>query len=325
VYKTRDSLESQIYPVARIIKDFTSSSTELFVDDARFFNYEEDASATIIESVGGLIVYDTGYSTGSMTATINTTTGRVTGLTIVNAGSGYTGVSTTVSITSPRNIGVGIGTTATATVTITNGRLTTPITITNPGLGYTIAPKVLVPTPAPLKERVRNISVIEGFAGIVTGITTTSGTGGHPLALKLNLKITSGDFSSLQVGYPIYVTETNVGRGVTSVDSGDASPVGVGTTFLNNIYYVHSITRFATNAEIITNIRSNSNITGITTSGSFVGRFSWGKLSPLVRGSVAIGVSVSGLRVDSGLSTFPSIERRDYGLRSTGSLRKLLD
>jgi hypothetical protein len=325
IYKTRDSLESQIYPVARIIKDFTPASTELFVDDARFFNYEEDASATIIESVGGLIVYDTGYSTGSMTASINVTNTRVTGLTIVNAGSGYVGNTTTVSITRPRNLGVGIGTTATATVTITNGRLTTPITITNPGLGYTVAPKVLVPTPAPLKERVRNISVIEGFAGIITGISTTTGTGGHSLSLKLNLKISSGDFSSLQVGYPICVTDTNVGRGVTSVDSGDASPVGVGTTFLNNIYYVHSITRAATNAEIITNIGSNSNITGLTTSGSFVGRFSWGKLSPIIRGSVAIGVTVSGLRVDSGLSTFPSIERRDYGLRSTGSLRKLLD
>ena len=40
VYKTRDSIESLVYPTAKVIKNFSNTNTEIFVDNAEFFNYD---------------------------------------------------------------------------------------------------------------------------------------------------------------------------------------------------------------------------------------------------------------------------------------------
>jgi hypothetical protein len=141
------------------------------------------------------------------------------------------------------------------------------------------------------------------------------------LALKFNLKNPGSNFTGLEVGYPIYINETSVGYGITSVDSNDGAVVGVGTTFLDNVYYIHSITKSTENAEIITNIDSGSVIVGIASTGDLIGRFSWGRLSGFNRGLDPISIGVTGNTI-SGLSTFPSIQRREFGLRSNGSLRK---
>ena len=320
VYKSRDSIEAQVYPTARIIKDVSASDTQIFVDDAQFFNYEENESSITIESVGGMIVPQTDLETAKVSATIGAG-GTIASLTIVSGGSGYTGVSTIISFPSPGATGVGIGTTASATIGIVNGSLASPITITNPGYGYTQNPVVLVSSPKLSKENITNITTVEGFTGIITGITTTTGTGGHPLALKFNLKNPGSNFTGLEVGYPIYINETSVGYGITSVDSDNSAVVGVGTTFLDNVYYIHSITKSTENAEIVTNIDSNSNVVGIETSGDIIGRFSWGRLSGFNRGLSPISIGVTGNTI-SGLSTFPTIQRREFGLRSNGSLRK---
>ena len=66
-------------------------------------------------------------------------------------------------------------------------------------------------------------------------------------------------------------------------------------------------------------------VTGIDTSvglGTAIGGFSWGRLSGFTRGENPISIGVTGLTIDSGLTTYPSIQRRDFGLRDTGSLRK---
>ena len=324
ISKSRDSIEAQVYPTAKIIKDISSSDTEIFVDDAQFFNYEENESALVISSVDALIIESVDPVSAAVTAVVSAA-GTIQSLDIVNAGSGYTGSSIEVKIASPKYISVGIGSTATATITVTNGSLTTPVTITNPGLGYSLTnqPKVIVPFPAPTYENVTTITTVEGFSGIVTGISTTSGTGGNPLALKFFLNTNS--FVGLTTGYPIYILDTTVGNGVTSIDGGDSSVVGVGTTFLDNIYYVHNITTFGGNGEIVTNIKSDSSVVGIATTGSSsspLGRFSWGKLSGITRSTSPTSIGVTGLTINSGLTTFPVIQRRGYGLRDTGSLRK---
>ena len=132
VFKTRDSLESQVYPTSKIIGDLSTSDTELFVDNSRFFNYEEDNSALVVSSVGGLIVGAGEPVSAAFTATVSIG-GTIQALTITNGGSGYVGSTTSISISAPQSIGIGIGTTATATATITNGVIT-GTTITNPGL-----------------------------------------------------------------------------------------------------------------------------------------------------------------------------------------------
>ena len=65
---------------------------------------------------------------------------------------------------------------------------------------------------------------------------------------------------------------------------------------------------------------------GMTTS---LGSINWGRLygNNLNRSENPISIGVTGLTVDAGLSTFPTIQRKNYvetsvrGLRSTGSIR----
>ena len=327
VFKTRDSLESQVYPTSRIIGDLTTTSSELFVDNSRFFNYEEDNSSLVVASVGGLIVDSTEPVSAAFTATVSIG-GTIQSLSITNGGSGYIGATTSISISAPQAIGIGIGTTATATATITNGVITST-NITNPGFGYTSSaiPQVLIQLPRPVKEDIDQISTIEGYDGDIIGIGVTDGIGGHPLALKFTL---SPDFvnnasstaSQLKVGYPILIFGTKVGHGVTSVNSGNSAVVATGTTCLDNIYIVND---YNSAVGIITcNIMSGVNTSGINGAsvGFGTGGFSWGRLSGFTRGLNPISIGVTGLTVDSGLTTYPSIQRRDFGLRDTGSLRK---
>ena len=65
------------------------------------------------------------------------------------------------------------------------------------------------------------------------------------------------------------------------------------------------------------------NTSGIhTMGGTNVGRLSWGRLAGFTRNNSPLGAAVSGYTVNPGLTTFPTIQRRGYGLRDTGSLRK---
>lgn len=75
---------------------------------------------------------------------------------------------------------------------------------------------------------------------------------------------------------------------------------------------------------ITCNISSSSNIVGIATTGIIsnpVGRFSWGKIGGFSRSSSPISIGISHYTI-SGLTTYPSIQRRGSGLRKTGALQK---
>ena len=176
VSKSRDSLESLVYPTSKIIGDLSTTDNELFVDNARFFNYEEDFSSLVVSSVGGLIVGAIEPTSASITASVSI--GGTVALAIVSGGSGYVGSTTSISISAPHAIGVGIGTTAIATATITNGVIT-GTTITNAGFGYTstAVPQVIVQLPRAIKEDIDGIATVEGYDGIISGIGVTDGVG----------------------------------------------------------------------------------------------------------------------------------------------------
>jgi len=329
VYKSRDSLESRVYPTAKIIYDLNSSDSEVFVDDAQFFNYEENEGSGVISSVNALIVNGNDPVSAAITAVVSAA-GTISALTINNAGSGYSGATIQIKISSPKEIGVGVGTTATATVSIVNGSISSPV-ITNPGFGYSILtpPQVIVPLPSPSVESIIGITNVQGFSGIITGITTTTGVG-TDLAYQFNLQVfspTTFVSTGLQTGYPIYIYDTTVGNGVTSIDNSDSEIVGIGTTFADNVYKIHSFTSVgSTNASIICNVQSNSVISGISTFGYVqIGKFSWGKLSGFSRSSSPISIGVTANTIDVGLSTFPTIQRRGYGFRDSGALKKNLE
>ena len=328
-YKSRNSIEALIYPTARIIKKFITTDTQLFVDNADFFKYEQNLTGITIPSFDGLIVNGGSSNpvSAAITATVSTA-GTIRALTIVSPGSGYIGNSITVKISKPWAIGVGIGTTATATVTVSNGSLTTPITITNPGFGYSIAnpPQVITPLPSPSSELISGISVVQGFAGIITGIGTTTGTLGNPLAINFYLNVSSSTPfpSGLSTGYPIFIYNTSVGSGVTSIDTNNNSIVGIGTSHLDNVYYIHNFNYNPlnnVNAVITCNVNSSTSIVGIVTTGNYLGSFSWGSLSGFTRSSSPISIAVTGSTVDVGLTTFATIQRRNYGIRNSGGLK----
>jgi hypothetical protein len=237
VYKTRDSIESLVYPTAKIIKDFSTTDDQIFVDNAEFFEYDNP------EPFSALIV---------------------------------NGISTTA-----------------------NGAVELISNI--------------------------NISQVNGFSGIITGITTTTGSGGNPLALTFYLNSLS--FAGLSTGYPIYIFDTRVGNGVTSIDTSNSAVVGIGTTFVDNIYYIHQFSTIDTVGIITCNIISTTSTIGISSSGNTsnpVGKYSWGRMSGFSRSSSPISVGVTGNTVDVGLSTFATIQRRGVGIRQTGALPKLL-
>jgi hypothetical protein len=237
VYKTRDSIESLIYPTAKIIKDFLITDDQIFVDNAEFFEYDNP------EPFSSLIVN-------------------------------------------------GISTTASGAV-----------------------------------ELISNINVanVNGFSGIITGITTTTGSGGNPLALRFYLN--SPSFAGLSTGYPIYIFDTRVGRGVTSINTSNSAVVGIGTTFVDNIYYIHQLSNVGTVGIITCNILSTTSVVGLASTGNVsnpIGKFSWGRMSGFTRSSSPISIGVTGNTVDVGLTTFATIQRRGIGIRQTGALPKLL-
>jgi len=258
VSKSRDVLEPLIFPTARIIKDVSVSDTEVFVDNAELFEYEDKVNAA---SVG------TPYDDGSTPCDAL----------VVN------GIST---------------------------------------VGYSTG----------LVEKITGFNAINGSSGIITGITTSTGSGSNPLAIVFSITDTNSTLSGLSTGYPIYIHDTNVGNGVTSINSSDSEVVGIGTTCLDNIYYVSDVS----SSQLITgvylgivtcNVHSNTNIVGIATTGSspnnIVGRYSWGRLSGGTRSSSPISIGVTG-NIVSGLSTYPTIQRRGgINIRKTGALPKI--
>ena len=326
VYKSRNSIETLVYPSARIIKDISTTDNAIYVDDAQFFNYEEnESSINILDQVSGLILPSVDPVGAAVTATINAA-GQVSGFTITNGGSGYASAPT-IKVSNP----VGGGITATGnTVINANGTviLTSPVTV---GSGYTSTnpPQCIIELPPFPKEVVASIETIEGFSGIVTGITTTT-VGVSTLGLKFFLNKPASNWGNLSAGDPIYIYDTTIGAGVTSLATSgiDGNVVGIGISFFDNIYHIQSITSSGTNAEIITNIHSNagSSVSGISSLGSVeMGKFSWGKLSTVTRSSTPISIGVTGLTVGlataSGISTFPTIQRRNYGINNGGALK----
>ena len=335
ISKVRDSIEPQIYPTAKIISDITTSTTSIFVDNAKFFDIEGTASADGFDAkiISGAPLPLVGITT--LTATVSTA-GTVSGLTITGGGSGYTSAPT-ISIASP-SVGVGtfiqsdgsvgVATTATATVTITNGVID-GFAITNPGLGYTIAPQVLVRPSAVVSEGITSVTSVTGFSGIVTGIKNVTNSVTGKLAIEFNLQRTDAitNYTGLVVNTPIFISKTSVGTGATSFNETGISTVGIGSEFLDNVYVVHAISNVGIAGSIVCNVEPSTNVTGIVTLTGFNnGDFSWGKLSSLNRSSTPISIGVTGLTVDSGLSTFPTIQRSggSYTLRQTGALPKII-
>ena len=339
ISKKRISLEPLILPTAKVINDVTTSDTTFFVDNAHLFDYEATPSAPQPQFSAIIVSNEGNQSIPTATATINTTETTVTSIS-VTGGSGYTSVPS-VSISAPPEIGVGIGTTATATATISNGTVDT-ITVTEVGLGYTKPPIVLIEPPNYTEEILScptgsGINV-KSTSGIITGIgtTTISSISGSPLGIKFfAMSFNASEFEPIDnnyIGKPIYVYDTAVGTGLTSMDNTNTNTVGIGTTFVDNIYQVAEITFEGSQPNVLgiitCIIKSDTDTVGIASTGETnkhpVGYYSVGEISGFDRSSSPISIDVNGLTVDVGLTTFPTLQRRggpgDDTWKQTGGL-----
>ncbi len=341
--KSRPSIEPQIYPTAKIIGDLsvisgTNSANSIFVDEVESFIYEDDVYGLSAFEFDALITSGE-INVGASATAIVSAAGTIS-IDITNSGSGYLSAPS-ISIRSPIGSGttIGIGSTAFATTTITNGSVT-DTQLSAVGFGYTHSnpPEVIIELPPFQTEKVTSFDEVEGFTGIITGITTTTTNSGTQAALKFFFRATKTVQPRLQVGYPVFIRDTSVGHGVTSVDGHNSSIVGIGTTFLDNIYKVAAISSGGgEDGEIICNVENGSNIVGIATTGfhfpagittsTSLGRLSWGRMYDGVRSSNPISIGVTGLTVNTGLTSFPTIQRKNYdptshrGLRSSGAIR----
>jgi hypothetical protein len=317
VSKARRILEPRVYPTAKVIGDIDANSTNIFVDEVRHFFLEEELYGETIQAINGLVMDPSVGIVGAEATVTVSAGGTISAVTITNSGSGYKGTE---------NISVsGIGTSAELSLVVSNGSVT-GVNIVNPGIGYDSAkpPNVLIGVPAGLTEEFRQIQLFEGFAGIITGITTSAGTGGHPIALNFFFRSDISDANDLNPGYPVLIQGTTIGEGVTSVESGTAI-IGIGQTFLDNVYYVNSKFNVGPICDITCNVLESDGpsletIVGTGITGDYLGRMSWGRLFNYGQRVSPKDFTVSGHTVDVGLSTFPTIQRRGYGFFNNGSI-----
>jgi hypothetical protein len=334
VSKSRVSLEPRITPTAKIISDFSTTDSQFFIDTpGAFFNYEQEVNALYNIRISS---EEPNPVSAAITATVSAA-GTISNLTIVSGGSGYTSAPTVHIQAPPTQIGIGIGTIATATLTINNGSVN-GFTITNPGLGYSQInpPQSIVSLPDILnREIVTGVSSIRGNKGVITGIGTTIVSGNLGIAFTaVIVNKRNYDVTVFAPGNPVYIYNTEIGDGVTSINNGDSEIVGVGTTCVDNIYIIKEFSVISGEAPnpvtgIITcRILSTTDTTKIPETVGFttdpIGRFSVGLIlgAGIQRSSKPLSIGVTGFTINSGLTTFPTVQRfgGDQTFFNTGSI-----
>jgi hypothetical protein len=297
ISKDRSLYEPLIYPFAYLIKSVGIESSIIYVDNVRpFFNpiNENNVSLNFQNNIE-LISQDS--KVGAVATSIVSSGGTISSIVISDGGVGYT-TTPVVLISQP----IGFGTTSTentalAVATISGGILT-GISVTFGGGGYisTIPPQVFIQPPIFVYEN-NSVSSYEGDFGIISGISTISvGVASTGLVFDLlippnsvlrNSLITGiTTISGIQTGYYFIIYDSNVGNGVTSLNSSGLT-VGIGTTFLDNVYQVSAVSIAQTStigfgntyvAKVIVSVSNYNGLSGIGYS-NFYGQFSWGKIN----------------------------------------------
>ena len=330
VTKDRPHYEPLIYPNTNIIQSVGVGSTVIFVSNIRTFfdsskeNYSGQTDIRII-SQDSLV--------GASATAFVSAAGTVTSFDITNPGVGYT-IAPSVSITTPVGYTTSQGARATATIsgvgtvnaiTVSYGGTTTGFAYTN-----TAAPSILIgePKSAASIETINDVSYSGDF-GIISGISTTSvGVASTGIVFDLLLPKdslfrnaatvgTAITVSGITTGYYFTVFNSNVGASVTSLYQ-DGTVVGIGTSFLDNVYEVAQVSIAQTMgigigltyvAQVTVSVQDYNGLTGLGYS-EFFGEYSWGRIATAPRGKARTFTSYAG-NGDGlvGITTSPIIER----------------
>ncbi len=314
ITKDRPHYEPLIYPNTNIIQSVGVGSTVIYVSNIRTFfdsskeNYTGQTDIRII-SQDSLV--------GASATSFVSVAGTVTSFDITNPGVGYT-IAPTVSIVTP--IGLTTSQGARATATISGVGTVNAITVsyggTTSGFAYTstAAPAVLIGEPKSVTsiETIENVSYSGDF-GIISGISTTSvGVASTGIVFDLLLPkeslfrnaATVGSaltVSGISTGYYFTVFNSNVGASVTSLYQ-DGTVVGIGTSFLDNIYEVAQVSIAQTVglgigltyvAQVTVSVQDYNGLTGLGYS-EFFGEYSWGRIDTAPRGKARVFNSYAG-------------------------------
>ena len=293
VGKDRILYESQIYPSSYLIQSVGIGSTIAYVDNIRpFFNPINESNVSLSFQKDIRLLSQDSKVAAAATAIVSIA-GTISSLVISDGGVGYT---TTPSVTIENPVGLGTTQRASVSASITSG-IVTSIIITSPGTGYTYVdpPLVLIEFPSFTFED-NTVTSYEGDFGIITGIATTS-VGVASTGIVFDFVIPKNSFlrnssitglttiSGIQTGYYFTVYNSNVGRGVTSLNS-SKSTVGIGSTFLDNVYQVAAVSIAQTSAigfgvtyvaKVTVSVSNYNGLSGIGYS-NFYGEFSWGRI-----------------------------------------------
>ena len=334
--KNRELYEPVINPSAYIIKSVGVGSTAIYVDNLRpMFNpqNENDTDLTFQKKVK--FVAQESKTAAAATAIVSGL-GTISSISISDGGSGY--ASAPVVTIGSTVQAVGVGTTALATASITAG-VVTSVTLSNAGTAYTNVspPPVLIAPPTHSEEEI-TVDSYQGDNGIIVGFGTTAvGVGTTQLVLDLHIPYdsflresaiagTAITVSSLAANDYFVVRNSNGGVGSTSVTSLDTSgnTVGIGTSFIDNVYYVSSAEFISTSVSgIDTTVKRvfvkvddyASGYSGINTS-DFFGSFSWGRIDVTGRTETnsysAYTESGIGATDGTGISTSTMVVRSNF-------------
>lgn len=328
VSKNRIIYEPYIQPQTNIIQNVGIDFTYIFVESVKaFFDSEREYlhNGTNEKPQNKILIISQDSIISAAATAIVSIAGTISSIVLSDAGIGYTKIPS-VSIGSP--IGIGSTGSAIASATISNGSVSN-ISITNGGIGYTPStpPVVLIQSPSPKTEVIDNVSY-EGDYGVITGVSTVSvgvaSTGivfdffiplNSPLrdSKIVSVGLATTGISGIQTGYYFMVRNSTIGKGVTSLDS-SGNVVGIGTSFLDNVYRVASVSIAQTSvpgigitnvSRITVSLSSYNGLTGLGYS-SFYGEYSWGRISTPTRVNPYNFQSYAGV---GGISTSPIIQR----------------
>ena len=327
VGKNRTHYEPYIYPTTNIIQNVGFNTNIIFVESVKsFFDSEKEYFHNgVNEKPQNKIIIISQDSIVSASATVVvSSSGTISDIVISDGGVGYT-TNPTVSISNP--IGIGISGRAKAYTSIINGSVTS-VSISTCGFGYDPInpPEILFESPSSRYEIIDDV-LYDGDFGIITGISTISvGVASTGIVFDffipkdsflrnndiVKVGIATTGISGIQTGYYFVVKNSNVGNGLTSLDS-VGNVISIGNSFIDNIYQVVSVSIAKTSvpgigltsvAKVVVNVSSYNNLSGLGFS-SFYGEYSWGRISAPTRKNPNEFLSYG----YTGITTSPVIQR----------------
>ena len=327
---TRDSLEPIIQPTGSIIKSVSDVDTTIYVDNADLFEYEELPGQQFSNLKAR--IYDRNSFAPAILEAVIDANGELDSINVVFAGSGYP--NNAEIIVAPPNVPG--GTRARVSGFFANGSLLpNSIIITNSGSGYTQSspPPVYTDTYAFKYEDLKKVGTVNGFAGTISsiGISPVTPPGGLQ-TIRFYVDVLPGRYdptriSELGTADYFVISNTVVGNGVQTRGQSFLDVVGVGVSFLDAVYEVKDQSFIGLSGWVDANVDGNDDLSGITISGQALGTFSWGRLDQVERelpGEGALSFDVNGKTYTPDMDNYPSVIRRNEGLRNEGGLAKQL-